>query len=223
MSAKSIMIITWLGHSCFKIQTSNAIILTDPYDNGIGIRLPKVTADLVLVSHDHDDHSNVAAVSGTPYVASSPGEYEVRGVFAHGLSAFHDNSNGSERGVSTLFRIEAEDMKLVHLGDLGQTKLTDEQFEHCNGADILFIPVGGHNTIDAKAAVDIITQLEPRIVIPMHYKIPGLDAKRFPIDGIETFIKQMGVATGSQEDKLKIVKKDLPQEETKVVILKPAA
>ncbi|MEK7631379.1 MAG: MBL fold metallo-hydrolase [Patescibacteria group bacterium] len=217
------MIITWLGHSCFKIQTTNATILTDPYDNGIGIRLPKVTADLVLVSHDHSDHSNIAGVSGTPYVASSPGEYEVRGVFAQGLSAFHDNTNGSECGATTIFRIEAEDMKLVHLGDLGQAKLTDEQFEHCNGADILFIPVGGHYTIDAKTAVDIITQLEPRIVIPMHYKIPGLDAKKFPIDGVDTFIKHMGVASNGHEDKLKIVKKDLPQEETKVIILKPAA
>jgi len=217
------MIITWLGHSCFKIQTSNATVLTDPYDNGIGIRLPKVTADLVLVSHDHSDHNHVAGVSGTPYIASGPGEYEVRGVFAHGVSAFHDNHNGSERGLTTMFRIEAEDLKLAHLGDLGQDKLTDEQFEHLNGVDILFIPVGGHYTIDAKVAVELITQLEPRIVIPMHYKIPGLDAKRFPIDGVDKFIKQMGVAVSGHEDKLKINKKDLPQEETKVIILKPAA
>lgn len=217
------MIITWLGHSCFKIQASNATVLTDPYDNGIGIRLPKVTADLVLVSHDHDDHNNVAGVSGTPYVASGPGEYEVRGIFAHGMSAFHDGSDGKERGTTTMFRIEAEDMKLAHLGDLGQAKLTDEQFEHLNGVDILFIPVGGTYTIDAKAAVDIITQLEPRIVIPMHYKIPGLDAKKFPIDGVDKFIKQMGITANGHEDKLKLVKKDLPQEETKVIILKPAA
>ncbi len=217
------MVITWLGHSCFKIQTTNATILTDPYDNGIGIRLPKVTPDLVLVSHAHEDHNNIAGVSGTPYVASAPGEYEVRGVFAYGLPAFHDANNGTERGIVTMFRIEAEDMKLAHLGDLGQTKLTDEQFEHLNGVDILFIPVGGHYTIDAKAAVDIITQLEPRIVIPMHYKIPGLDAKRFPIDGVDKFVKQMGVTANGQEEKLKVSKKDLPQEETKIIILKPAA
>ncbi len=224
---KTPMIITWLGQSCFKLQTQsgaagNATVLIDPYSNDIGIRLPKVTADFVLVTHDHDDHNNVAAVSGTPYVAASPGEYEVRGVFAHGIAAYHDASEGKERGLITMFRIEAEGMTLAHLGDLGQPKLTDEQFEQLNGVDILFIPVGGVYTIDAKAAVDIITQLEPRIVIPMHYSIPGLDPK-LGLDGVEKFIKQMGVTSNGHEDKLKIVKKDLPQEETKVYILKPAA
>ncbi len=217
------MIITWLGHSCFKIQTPQATIVIDPYGNDIGIRFPRVTADFVLVTHDHGDHSNVSGVGGTPYVAMGPGEYEVRGVFAHGISAYHDGVEGKERGRITMFRVEAEGMTLAHLGDLGQPKLTDEQFEQLSGVDILFIPVGGVYTIDAKAAVDIITQLEPRLVIPMHYKIPGLDAKRFPIDGVEKFIKQMGVTTNGHEEKLKISKKDLPQEETKVIILKPAA
>ncbi len=214
------MIITWYGQSCVKLQTANATVLIDPYDSKIGLRLPKVTADFVLVTHDHYDHNNVAAVTGTPYVASAPGEYEVRGVFARGIPAFHDATEGKERGVITMFRIEAEGMTLVHLGDLGQPKLTDEQFEGLNGADILFVPVGGTYTIDAKAAVDIITQLEPRIVIPIHYKIPGLDAK-LNLDGVEKFVKQMGVTTNGSEDKLKIVKKDLPQDETKVIILKP--
>lgn len=217
------MIITWYGHSCFKIQTQNATVLIDPYSKDIGIRLPKVTADFVLVTHDHSDHNNVSDVSGSPYVATMPGEYEVRGVFAHGIPAFHDASEGKDRGRITMYRIEVEGMTLAHLGDLGQPKLTDEQFEQLSGVDILFIPVGGTYTIDAKAAVDIITQLEPRIVIPMHYKIPGLDAKRFPIDGVDKFIKQMGLPSNGREDKLKIVKKDLPQDETKIILLNPAA
>ncbi len=217
------MIITWYGHSCFKLQTQNATVLIDPYAKDIGIRLPKVTADFVLVTHDHSDHNSVSDVSGSPYIAATPGEYEVRGVFAHGIPAYHDANEGKDRGAITMFRIEAEGMTLAHLGDLGQPKLTDEQFEQLSGVDILFIPVGGVYTIDAKAAVDIITQLEPRIVIPMHYKIPGLDAKRFPIDGVEKFIKQMGLPSNGREDKLKIVKKDLPQEETKVILLNPAA
>jgi L-ascorbate metabolism protein UlaG (beta-lactamase superfamily) len=217
------MIITWYGHSCFKLQTQNANVLIDPYAKDIGIRLPKVTADFVLVTHDHSDHNNVADVGGSPYVAATPGEYEVRGVFAHGIAAYHDATEGKDRGTITMYRIEAEGMTLAHLGDLGQPKLTDEQFEQLSGVDILFIPVGGTYTIDAKAAVDIITQLEPRIVIPMHYKIPGLDAKRFPIDGVDKFIKQMGLTTNGREDKLKIVKKDLPQEETRVILLNPAA
>jgi L-ascorbate metabolism protein UlaG (beta-lactamase superfamily) len=216
------MIITWLGQSCFKIQTANAVILIDPYESSIGLKLPKVTPDLLLITHDHFDHGNIAGVSGTPYVVRGPGEYEVRGVFAQGVPAYHDNAEGKERGVITMYRIEADDLKLVHLGDLGQSKLTDEQFEQMNGADILFVPVGGTFTIDAKAAVEVITQLEPRIVIPMHYRIPGLDTKRVPIAGIEAFAKQMGISPSAKEDKLKIAKKDLPQEETQVIILKPA-
>lgn len=217
------MIITWLGHSCFKFQTPQATVVIDPYSNDIGIRFPRVSADFLLVTHAHGDHSNVDAVGGSPYVVSGPGEYEVRGVFAQGIPAYHDAVEGKERGRITMYRIEAEGMVIAHLGDFGQPKLTDEQFEALNGADILCVPVGGHYTIDAKAAVDIITQLEPRIVIPMHYKIPGLDAKRFPIDGVEKFIKHMGVTTNGHEEKLKLSKKDLPQDETKVIILKPAA
>ena len=216
------MIITWLGHSCFKIQTANALILVDPYEASIGFKLPKVNPDLLLITHDHTDHSNIAGVGGAPYIVKGPGEYEARGVFVQGVPAFHDNVEGKERGMITMYRIEADDLRLAHLGDLGQHKLTDEQFEQLNGADILFIPVGGTYTLDAKSAVEIITQLEPRIVIPMHYRIPGLDAKRIPIAGIEAFAKQMGISPSAKEEKLKIAKKDLPQEETQVIILKPA-
>jgi L-ascorbate metabolism protein UlaG (beta-lactamase superfamily) len=215
------MIITWFGHSCFKIQTQNAVVLTDPYSSDIGLRMPKVTADLVLISHDHYDHNNTETLGGTPFIVNSPGEYEVRGVFAHGVQAFHDDKNGAERGVITIFRIEADDMKLGFLSDLGQKKLNDEQFENMNGLDILFVPVGGNYTIDGKAAAELITELEPRIVIPMHYKVPGLSSK-IAISGVEPFIKQMGITSNGKEDKLKIVKKDLPQEDTKVIILRPA-
>jgi len=215
------MIITWLGHSSFKIQTQNSVILTDPYNPSIGLRMPKVSADLVLISHEHDDHNNLEALSGTPFIVNSPGEYEVRGVFVHAVLAFHDDKDGSERGAITIFRIEADDMKLGFLSDLGQKKLNEEQFENMNGLDILFIPVGGNYTIDGKTAAELITELEPRIVIPMHYKVPGLSAK-FAITGVEPFMKQIGVASNGKEDKLKIFKKDLPQEDTRVVILKPA-
>lgn len=216
------MIITWLGHSCFKIQTANANVLIDPYDPGVGLKMPKVTPDFVLITHDHSDHNYLQGVSGSPFVANGPGEYEVRGVFAQGVPGFHDATQGTERGGITMYRLEADDLKLAHLGDLGQPKLTDEQFEQLNGVDILFVPVGGFYTIDAKAASDIITQLEPRIVIPMHYFVHGMDKKRFPIAGVDAFMKVMGVKS-QPVDKLKIVKKELPQEETQVVILKPDA
>lgn len=215
------MIITWLGHSSFKIQTQNSTILTDPYSPSIGLRMPKVSADLVLISHEHDDHNNLDALSGTPFIVNSPGEYEVRGVFVHAVPAFHDDKDGSERGLITIFRIEADDMRLGFLGDLGQKKLNDEQFENMNGLDILFIPVGGNYSIDGKTAAELITELEPRIVIPMHYKVPGLSSK-IAIAGVEPFMKQMGITSNGKEDKLKIFKKDLPQEDTRVVILKPA-
>ncbi|RJO59669.1 hypothetical protein C4546_01110 [Candidatus Parcubacteria bacterium] len=215
------MIITWFGHSCFKIQTPNAVVLIDPYSPSIGLKMPKVSADLVLITHGHDDHNNLDCLNGTPFIVDAPGEYEVRGIFAHGIPAFHDDKNGTERGGITIYNLEAEDIKLAHLGDLGQKKLTDEQFEHLNGVDILFIPVGGTYTIDGKAAAELITELEPRIVIPMHYKVPGLSAK-LNLSGVENFMKHMGITSNGREDKLKVAKKDLPQEDTRVVILRPA-
>jgi len=212
------MIITWYGQACVRLQSKDTAVVFDPYHSSIGIKLPKLSADVVCVTHDHDDHNNVAAVSGNPFVVSTPGEYEVKGIFIYGFASFHDEVEGKERGTNTIYSVEYENIQITHLGDLGTTKLTDEQLERFEGTDILFIPVGGVYTIDAKQAVDVISQIEPRIIIPIHYKIPKL---KYKLDPVDVFMRAQGVKNGEPQESLKILKKDLPQEKTEIVILKP--
>ncbi|MFZ5364402.1 MAG: MBL fold metallo-hydrolase [Patescibacteria group bacterium] len=212
------MTITWLGQSCFKIQIGDVTLVTDPYNSEVGFKLPRLTADIVTVSHDHFDHNNtegVSGINGAPFVITSPGEYEVKGVFVYGNLFWHDKSEGAERGSNIVYCIEAEGISLAHLGDLGHT-LSDEQIEKLDGIDILFVPVGGKWTLGASEAVKIINAIEPRIVIPMHYKIPGL---KVDVETVDKFLKEMGASKAEKLPKLKISKKDLPQEETKVIVL----
>lgn len=213
------MIITWLGQSCFKIQdktgTDGITVVTDPFDKKYGLKAPNFEADIVTVSHDHEDHNNISSLRGNPFVIDSAGEYDVKGIMVEGVESYHDEKQGAERGKNIIYRIEVEDVTIVHLGDLGHV-LDDKQLEKLVGVDILFVPVGGKYTIDAKKAVEVVSQIEPRIVIPMHYKIPGL---KVDADGVDKFIKEMGIQP-TEEDKLKISKKDLPQEEMELVILK---
>jgi len=190
-------------------------VITDPYDKKIGLKMPSLEADIVTVSHDHYDHNNVAAVKNNPYLVNMAGEYDVKGVAIHGVESNHDDKGGHERGKNVIYRFEIDDISVTHLGDLATT-LTDTQLEALVGTDILLIPVGGKYTLDAKKAVEVISQIEPRIVIPMHYKTPDLAIE--DIDGLEKFIKEFGVKP-TEEQKLKISKKDLPQEDMELVIL----
>jgi len=212
----AIMVITWYGQSCFKIQSGDTVLFTDPFDKEIGLTPPRSQADVVTVSHNHYDHNNREALSGEPLIVEGPGEYEIKGVEVRGIFSFHDDKEGKERGANTIYVIEMEGIKIGHLGDLGQSKLTAEQVEQIDGVDILMVPVGGTNTIDGETAVDIINQIEPRLVIPMHYKIPGLSLKA---DGVDVFLKEMGIAKKETVDKLTIKKKDLPEEDMEVVVM----
>jgi L-ascorbate metabolism protein UlaG (beta-lactamase superfamily) len=209
------MTIFWLGQSAFKIQDKDVTLAIDPYGE-IGLKMPKFQAGVLLITHDHDDHNNKEAIKGTPFLIDGPGEYEVKNVFVYGIPAFHDDKGGAERGKITIYLIEMEGIKVAHLSDLGQQSLTNEQLELLEGVDILLIPVGGHFTIDGEQAAKIVSQLQPRIVIPMHYKIPGLNIK---LESVDKFLKEFGAANLEKMDKLKISKKDLPQEETKVILL----
>jgi L-ascorbate metabolism protein UlaG (beta-lactamase superfamily) len=211
------MVITWYGQSCFKIQSGETVIFADPFNKEIGLTPPRGQANIVTVSHRHLDHNNVDSLSGEPLIIEGPGEYEIRGVNIKGIFSYHDNEDGKKRGTNTIYVIEIEGIKLCHLGDLGQKKLTDEQLEEIDEVDILMIPIGGKYTVDAEEAAEIINQIEPRVVIPMHYKISGLKAD---LGGVEPFLKEMGAAKKSPVDKLTIKKKELPAEETEVVVMK---
>lgn len=214
------MIITYIGHSCFKLQDKvgpdGLTLTTDPYDKSIGLKVPNFETDIVTVSHDHYDHNNVKALRGEPFVVNCAGEYDYKGIGVHGVESYHDGHEGKDRGSNVIYRIEMDDISVSHLGDLGHV-LNDKQLDLLVGTDILLIPVGGKYTIDAKKAVEVVSQVEPRIVIPMHYKAPNL---KLDIDGVDKFIKELGLKP-TEEEKLKIAKKDLPQEDMELVVLNP--
>ena len=215
------MYITWLGHSCFKIQTKpqkdsdEITVITDPYDRATGLRLPRTTAQIVTVSHSHHDHNFIDGVSGEPFVINQVGEYEVRQIFIYGLASFHDKNQGQDLGKNIIYKIQSEGLTIAHLGDLGHP-LDNGLLEKLEGTDILFVPVGGEATLSGKQAAEIVAQIEPRIVIPMHYKIPGLTIKLDTADG---FLREMGASKKEVQEKLKITQKDLPAEKTQVVLL----
>lgn len=217
------MKISWFGQACFQIsfnkhrqETVNLVL--DPFSKEVGLREPTLEADLLLVSHDHSDHNNTKAVKGEPFLIREAGEYEVKDIFIQAIPAFHDDVQGRERGETLIFTIEAEEVKLCHLGDLGQKRLLDEQLERIGEVDILMIPVGGVYTIDGKEAHDLVSQIEPRLVIPMHYALPNLKVR---LEKRDKFLKAMGQKEVEVQKKLKLQKKDLPIEETKIVMLEP--
>lgn len=211
------MIITWLGQSCFKLQSGELVAVIDPFSKEIGLTPPRFRADLTLVTHGHYDHSNAETLGGEPFLISGAGEYEVKGVYVRGLETFHDKSRGEERGMNTIYKITMEDLNILHLGDFGEGEMRDETLDEIGDTDILMIPVGGKYTIDAIEAYKVVKQIEPRYAIPMHYKIPGL---KLDLDGVEKFLKEFETKTELKE-KFVIKKKDLGEEEkTEVIVLK---
>lgn len=217
------MTINWYGQSCFQISSSqgknnHVSIVIDPFDESTGLKPPKLQADIVLVTHDHSDHNNVKAVSGEPFIAKGPGEYDIKGVFIQGIPGYHDNIQGAQRGSITIYTIDTEGIRLCHLSDLGQKELTSSQLDKIGNIDILMIPIGGIYTIDAAEAVKVMAQIEPRIIMPMHYKIPKLKIK---LDDIDKFLKNLGIKKPELLPKLSIKKKDISTEEAKIIILQP--
>ncbi len=216
------MTITWYGQSCFKLETREAILAIDPFSKDIGLAPPRFHADIVLVTHHHADHDNTAVIAGRngePKIIDGPGEYEMNGLAVTGIPTFHDEHGGKERGANTVFRIETEGISIVHLGDFGESSLREETAEGLGDVDILLIPVGGVFTIDAGTAAKIANQIEPRIVIPMHYRLPNLKIK---LGAVGDFLKEYGAAGAERLDKLNVKKKDLPQEKTRTIALNPA-
>ena len=214
------MEIKYLGHSSFLIKTKTAKIVTDPFDpEMVGLKFPKTEADIVTVSHQHKDHNNIKAVKGEPFLVEGPGEYEVKGVFIQGIPSFHDDVNGKERGPNTIYIIEAEEMRFCHLGDLGQKLLTDEQVDKIGAVDVLMVPVGGEYTIDSASAQKIIGQIDPKIVIPMHFSLPKSKSK---LDDVSKFLKAMGKPSIAPVDKLTVKSSILPKEGAmEIVVLQP--
>ncbi|MEK7165885.1 MAG: MBL fold metallo-hydrolase [Patescibacteria group bacterium] len=212
-----------LGHASFRLKGKSATVVTDPYDTQIvAYKFPKnTTAHIVTVSHAHPDHNFTKAVTsedGELIVFSGPGEYEVRGVEISGIDSFHDDKEGALRGKNTIFKFHIDGLTIVHLGDLGHL-LTQEQEELLDDVDILLVPCGGFYTIDAKIAAQVVTALEPSLVIPMHYQKQDLNPELMKVlTPVSAFLKEVGKEGIVPQPKLKVTKETLPQE-MQVVIL----
>jgi len=209
------MEITWYGHSCFRLRGKEGTVITDPFGKDAGYEWARPRADLVTLSHEHDNHNAWQRVAGDPKVVHGPGEYEINNIFITGIGSFHDNKKGAERGRNTIYLIEFEDMRICHLGDLGHTP-NEAQAEALSGLDVLFVPVGGVSALNAAQAAEVVSQLEPRVVIPMHYKTKVFTGK---LDGLDKFLKEMGHTSVEEQETLKITHSS-DDEETKLVVLK---
>lgn len=191
------MQITYLGHATFLLSSDGTKILVDPYDDKVGYPIPSVDADAVLVSHEHGDHTNVAMAKGKPQVVRglSDGDWRkivkqpVGKVTVSSVPTYHDDTQGSQRGRNTVFVIEGEGLRIVHLADLGHM-LDNAQTTAIGHPDVVMIPVGGHFTIDAAQAKQVLDQIQPRVVIPMHYKTE-VNAG-WPIGPLDTFTGVIG-------------------------------
>lgn len=215
------MDIRWFGQSFFEIVTDTEDkkgikIYFDPYNESIGLKPPSLNeADVVLKSHNHPDHNNVGLFKNPGIVIDTPGEYSVKGVDIRGYLTYHDTKEGQEYGTNVVYSMESENIRIVHLGDLGHL-LEEKQAREIDGVDILFIPVGGPHSISAKDAVKTIKQLEPKIAIPMHYEIPGLKTK---LGDLDAFCKEMGICAAAPIKKLSVKAGNLMGKEMEVVVM----
>ena len=207
------MTITWFGLSSFKIVSKDTTIITDPFGKESGLSPVRGAADIIISSNPNSELcNNFSSIQGTPFIVNGPGEYDIKDIFVMGLPADAKESDGS-----TIYSIQIEDIRIAFLGQVKQTALTDEQKEMFEGADIVLVPVGGKQVLDFDAAAKIATGLEPFIIIPHTYKIPGLEQ---PLEKLDKFLQEMG-GKSTESDKLTIKKKELVGESTSLIILTP--
>ncbi|MFH1827300.1 MAG: MBL fold metallo-hydrolase [bacterium] len=215
------MVIKHLGHASFLIKTKNATIITDPYDEEmVGLKFPRVEADIVTVSHNHKDHNQTKNIKGEPLILDWPGEFEKKEVRIFGYKTYHDKKKGEERGENILYKFESEGISILHCGDLGE--IPDQSLiDSIGDIDILLVPVGGFYTIDADDAKEICLKIEPSVIIPMHYGDARLNQKTFEkLAPVDEFLKKIGAEKKEPVEELKVNKEELIEEESKVIVMK---
>ena len=213
------MKVKWLGHACFLLTSEKGPrVITDPYGamGGLFYGPVKESADVVIITHDHLDHNNAGAVAGAE-VVKGPGIKEAKGIEFLGLPTHHDEKGGRERGENTVFCFTLDELRVCHLGDLGRP-LSDAEAKQIGKVDVLFIPVGGFYTIDARGASGVIDQLGPGVVIPMHYKTPRLG---WSIAGVEPFLQGKPRVRQVKGSEVELKADQLPPAQ-EIVVLEPA-
>lgn len=210
------MEITWYGHSCFRLtERTMATVVTDPFDNTkIGYSPLKLKADILTISHDASGHNNANAVKGISHTITGPGEFEIGGVFITGVQTNDQGKNNNGELRNTLYVFDYNGIKIAHLGDLKRVP-TQKEVEALGAVNVALVPVGGGGGLNAAKAAEVISLLEPNIVIPMHYATKDVKLKLAPLD---KFLKEMGLGKAEPEDSLKVTRSGLPQE-TRVVVL----
>lgn len=214
------MKIKWLGHAAFLITSDEQVkIITDPYQSSGGIKYRPITeeADYVTISHQHFDHNYTNDIRGNPVIIMGSGLHQKEHFTFKGIESFHDDKRGRLRGENTIFCFNVDDINICHLGDLGHLPSQDK-IEEIGKVDVLLIPVGGTYTIDANLATDLCKNINPKVIIPMHFKTPKLD---FPISGVKPFILGEENVKELNSSEIEITKEQLPVD-TEIIILKPA-
>ena len=210
------MEITWYGYSCFRITERNsASVVTDPYNKKIGLTEPKIKAEVVTVSHEAPGHSNTKIIKGARII-TGPGEYEIGGAFITGVNTSNNKDKVDQIQSNTAYLIAYESANVCHLGDINNIP-SQTHIEALGTVDVILVPVGGGQGLNAAQAAEIISIIEPAIVVPMHYKVPKLKPK---LDPLSRFLKEMGLSRPTAETSIKVTKSSLP-DETQVVILEP--
>ena len=212
------MKLQWLGHSSFRLEESTGTsVVTDPYHSYIGIEMPEVTADVVTVSHKHDDHSYVGAVKGNPMIIDTVGYFDVKdSIGILGIETNHDEVDGEKRGKNIIYKYRIDGIDVCHMGDIGE-ECTPELAEAIGPVNILLIPVGGEYTIDADIAKDYVDKLMPDMVIPMHYRTRGVD---LDIDKVDAFLRHFDdeMIEEIEDDTIEITRSQFDDEYTRVVV-----
>ena len=205
------MQLVWFGQRCCRLESKEGTVLIDPYGKEVSLRGPRLRGDIIL--------SSTGALPNQPeegsFVITNPGEYERRGIAIRGIRSFRDDAQGAERGQNTIFVLKIEDMTVCHLGAFGQAQLTNEQLGAIGDVDVLILPVGGHDVMDAKAAVQVVAQVEPKVIVPVQFAMTGSPYKADKVDG---FVKAIGI-DAEKTEKLKLAKKTLPVQETLLYVL----
>lgn len=219
------MEITYLGHSCFKLKSKlGFVVFVDPFESSmVGESLAKDVADVLLISHDHKDHSNKEVITGAvnrekTFVIDKEGEYEIAGVLITALKTYHDKADGAERGKNLVFSIMMDGLNFVHLGDLGH-KLSSGQIEKLGSVDVLMTPVGGEFTIDAEMAMDVVKEVSPSFVIPMHYKTEKSSEALSKLAPLSHFLEKNKFPTTAESvHKMKLDQASMP-DDTQVLLM----